>query len=69
MARRFIIGEEEVKRLSINMHVDSGALNLCINEVIQEQLQLSTVGKRSAETADGRIIVCLILDLVDMVIV
>jgi clan AA aspartic protease len=66
MARRHIIGEEEIKRQTINMLVDSGALNLCINESIQEQLQFPEVGKRSAETADGRVIE---LKLVDMVIV
>ncbi|MFM2387769.1 MAG: hypothetical protein RL660_2526 [Bacteroidota bacterium] len=62
MARRHVIGEEEIKRINISMLVDSGALNLCINEVIQEQLQLPVVGKRSAETADGRIIECLVVD-------
>jgi clan AA aspartic protease len=66
MARRHIVGEEEIKRQTINMLVDSGALNLCINESIQEQLQFPEVGKRSAETADGRVIE---LKLVDMVIV
>lgn len=64
LAKRHIIGEEDIKRLQINMLVDSGALNLCINEVIQEQLQFPVVGKRSAETADGRIIECLLVDFV-----
>ena len=40
MARRHIIGEEEVKRIHVNMLVDTGAYNLCINESIQEQLDL-----------------------------
>lgn len=64
MARRHIIGEEEIKKLYVPMLVDSGALNLCINEVIQEQLQFPVVGKRSAETADGRIIECPLVDFV-----
>ena len=56
--KRHIIGEEEIKRMNISMLVDSGSYNLCINESIQEQLQFPVVDKRSAETADGRIIEC-----------
>jgi len=53
LARKSIIGEEEVKRLRSNMLVDSGALNLCINENIQAQLQLPFLEKRVAELANG----------------
>jgi clan AA aspartic protease len=55
MARRHIIGEEEVKRIQVNMLVDSGAFNLCINESIQEQLDLPFVEKRKAQMANGNI--------------
>ena len=55
MARRHIIGEEEIKRLRVNMLVDSGAYNLCINEIIQSQLQLPFIEKRTAELANGHI--------------
>lgn len=55
-ARRSLIKEEEVKRMKVNMLVDSGAYNLCINEVIQEQLQFPKVEKRKAEMADGSIV-------------
>lgn len=58
LAKRHIIGEDEIKRMYVNTLVDSGSYNLCINEVIQEQLQFPIVDKRSAETADGRIIEC-----------
>lgn len=34
LARRDIIGEEEVKRMPVTMLVDSGANFLCINETI-----------------------------------
>ena len=37
------------------MLVDTGAYNLCINEVIQEQLQLPVVEKRKAQLANGSI--------------
>ena len=57
-ARRHIIGEEEVKRMTVNMLADSGSLMLCINEAIQEQLQFPVDEKRKAETADGRIVEC-----------
>ena len=30
LARRSLIGEEEIKRMQVNMLVDSGAYNLCI---------------------------------------
>ncbi|MBL7754074.1 MAG: hypothetical protein JNM44_06340 [Chitinophagaceae bacterium] len=58
LAKRHIIGEDEIKRMYVNTLLDSGSYNLCINEVIQEQLQFPIVDKRSAETADGRIIEC-----------
>ena len=55
MARRYIIGEEEIKRISLNMLVDTGAYNLCINESIQQQLDLPFVEKRKAQLANGHI--------------
>ena len=57
-ARKHIIGEDEVKRMHVNALVDTGALMLCINENIQEQLQFPVVEKRKAESADGRIVEC-----------
>ncbi len=56
LAKRHIIGEEEIKRMSFRMLVYTGAYNLCINEEIQEQLQFPVVEKRKAETADGRVV-------------
>ncbi|WP_157098061.1 aspartyl protease family protein [Niabella ginsenosidivorans] len=40
MARRHIIGEEEVKRMPVHMLVDTGSEYMCINETVQEQLDL-----------------------------
>jgi clan AA aspartic protease len=54
LAKHHVIGEEEIKRITINILVDTGALNLCINENIQAQLQLPFVEKRFGVTADGR---------------
>ncbi len=45
MARRYIISDEEIKRLHVNLLVDTGSYNLCINETIQEQLDLPFLEK------------------------
>jgi clan AA aspartic protease len=58
MARRHMIGEEEVKRMPVNILVDTGSYMLAINESIQEQLQFPVVEKRKAQLADGRIVEC-----------
>ena len=55
LAKRHIIGEEEVKEMYVNMLVDTGAYMLAINENIQEQLQLPVIEKRKAQLANGSI--------------
>ncbi len=55
LAKRHIIGEEEVKEMTINMLVDSGAYMLAINETIQEQLKFPVIEKRKAQMANGSI--------------
>jgi clan AA aspartic protease len=55
LARRNIIGEDEIKRMPVRMLVDTGAYMLAINESIQEQLQLPVVEKRKAQLANGHI--------------
>jgi len=40
MARRFIIGRDEIKRSGVNLVVDRGSYNLGVNEKIQAQLDL-----------------------------
>jgi clan AA aspartic protease len=57
-ARRYRIGEEEVRRMQVNFMVDTGAAMLCINENIQGYLQLPVDERKRARTADGRIIEC-----------
>ena len=56
LAKRKIIGEDEVKRMRVTMLVDTGAYNLCINETIQEQLSLPFIEKRKAQMANGQIV-------------
>jgi clan AA aspartic protease len=55
MVRRNMMDIDEVKRMTVAFLVDSGAYNLCINEVIKEQLQLPIIEKKKAQMADGSI--------------
>jgi hypothetical protein len=50
--------------MDLNILVDTGSINLCLNEVIQEQMQFPVVDKRKAETADSRIVECDVVDYV-----
>ncbi len=54
-ARRYRIGEEEIKKMTVNMLVDTGCYMLAINEEIQQQLQFPIVEKRKAQLANGHI--------------
>ncbi|MGC4100229.1 aspartyl protease family protein [Ferruginibacter sp.] len=56
LARKHIIGEEEIKRIHVNMLVDTGSVYMCINETVQEQLQLSVVEKRKGQLAYGSVV-------------
>jgi clan AA aspartic protease len=56
MVRRFKIGEEEVRRIRLNMLADSGAYMMAVNETIQEQLDLPLLEKRKAQLADGSVV-------------
>jgi len=58
LARRRIIGEDEVRKFPVNILVDSGSYMLAINEQIQEYLQLPVVYSKKAQTADNRNINC-----------
>lgn len=57
-ARRHLIGEEEIRRTQATMLVDTGSTHMCINEYIQEVLQLSVHGIKRVQMADGQIIEC-----------
>lgn len=56
LMRRNIIGKEDVKRMQINMLVDSGAYMMAINETIQAQLNLNFIEKRKAQMASGEVV-------------
>lgn len=55
LAKRHIIGEEEVRQMTVNMIVDSGAYQMAINENIQAQLDISFIEKRKLIMADGSV--------------
>ena len=55
LARRHIIGEEEIKRINVRMLADSGAYMMAINESIQAQLELPFIEKRKAVMVDNSI--------------
>lgn len=56
LAKRNQIGEDEIKRMHVNMLVDTGSVYMCINETVQEQLQLAVVEKRKGQLADGSVV-------------
>ncbi|MDB5249498.1 MAG: hypothetical protein JWQ40_3892 [Segetibacter sp.] len=56
LARRSIIGEEEVKEMNASMLVDTGSVYMCINETIKEQLQLHVIEKRKGQLANGEVV-------------
>jgi len=56
LARRNIIGEDEIKRMRVNMLVDTGAYMMAVNETIQEQLQLPFKERRKAQLANGSVV-------------
>ncbi|MDP4128903.1 MAG: retropepsin-like aspartic protease [Bacteroidota bacterium] len=56
LARRHIIGMEEVKHLRLTMLVDSGAYMMAMNGSIQERLQLPFLEKRKVKLANSRVV-------------
>ena len=66
LARRYMIGEEEVKRMPLVALVDTGSYMLAINESIQEQLQFPIVEKRKAQLANGHIVECDVVSSVEL---
>jgi len=56
LARRNFIGEDEIKRMPVNMLVDTGSVYMCINESIQERLDLPVLEQRKGHLANGHIV-------------
>ena len=66
MVRWNLMGAEEVKRIPVNILVDTGSYMLSINESIQAQLQLPIVDSKKVQTAVNRIIDCPVVDQVQI---
>jgi clan AA aspartic protease len=56
LARHHHIGIDEIKRLNVNMLVDTGSEYMCINETIQQQLDLPVLEKRRGVLANGSVV-------------
>lgn len=56
MVRRSLLDIDEVKRMHLNMLVDSGAYMMAINETIQEQLELPFVENRKVQMANSSVV-------------
>ena len=54
MAKRNLMDKDEVKRMNLNVLVDSGAWKLCINENIQSIMDLPFIRKERFRLADGQ---------------
>lgn len=52
-AKKYEIGEEEIKKISLNVLVDSGTVSMCINENIQKILQLPLLERKRYKLAVG----------------
>ena len=66
MVRRYIIGEEEVRHMPLNILVDTGSYMLCINESIQAKIQFQIVEKWKPQTANGHNVECDVLSTVEL---
>jgi len=56
LVRRNLLDKDEVKKMRVNMLVDSGAYMMAINEAVQEVLQLPFREKKKAQLADGSVV-------------
>ncbi len=61
-----LVKEGNVRRMTADLLVDTGAVMLCINETAKEQLGLRVISKDTAELANGQV---LTLDVVGPVTV
>lgn len=66
LARRYMIGEEEIRSLRVNMLVDSGAYMMAINENIQTILGLEFRQRKKLLLANDKMIECDIVGPVEV---
>ena len=56
LARRHVIGEDEIRRIRLSMLADSGADTMAINETIQSQMEFPFIDKRKVRLASGEVV-------------
>ena len=56
LAKRNLIDDDEVKKMTVEMLVDSGSYYMFINETVKEQLDLTVLEKRKGQLANGQIV-------------
>ena len=56
MVRKGLMDKDEVRRIPINVLVDTGSFSLAINQTIQEVLQLTVIDQKELTLANGETI-------------
>jgi clan AA aspartic protease len=56
LVRHNFIKETEIKKMDVNMRVNTNCVYTFINEAIQSRLQISIVGRKKGQLADGSIV-------------
>lgn len=54
--REGLLPEPDIRRMTVRMNADSGALMLAINDTIKEQLGLPVLEVRNAQLTDGNVV-------------
>lgn len=67
LARRGYLDKDEIRRMHLNMLVDTGSYMLAINENIQSYFQLPIVDNRKATLANGQSIRCDVVGPIDLI--
>ena len=65
-ARNGDIKEEEVRSLTVNALVDTGATRLCISEEMRQKLGLRIVGSMPIHIANGTAVTCQLTEPVEL---
>jgi hypothetical protein len=56
LARRHVIGEDEIRSVRLSMLADSGADTMTINETIHSQMEFPFIDKRKVKLASGDVV-------------
>lgn len=57
-ARRHLIGDEEVRWTRVKVRISTSVFSIAINEIVQAQLELGFLEKRSVQLVDGKVVEC-----------